>query len=642
MTNSINRNSCPRGMENRTGECSLCPPGKFSDGTQNCKNCAVGAYSSVSGASSCSKCALHFFSDTQGSTTCNECPSPTKTLSSGSIGLDSCILQTCSGSSMPNVTSTNATSSSSVYFYLSFAQTRADSFFKAVVDCASLWHGGQLPIPDSDSLHSTLLSLNTVSGFWLGAYVYRTNNANLFQWQNRADPFGNYTWATSTTINPAEGSINALFIDTNPPATLSSNPAYSGQTMRVCQVKDTYCSPTSGCGAGRYLDVSQLPYVCKDCPAGQYQEHTNVAFCKSCPAGKYSTSGQTDCAVCPAGKFQNQTGSSGCILCAPGFYQDENNSIACKYCKAGSYQHAQDSTFCISCEPGRFQSLDKASFCRDCSPGSFQPSLSSTTCILCQVGKYNANASSSHQCIECPAGRFQTSTGASGCKQCGLGSYSRFGGSSVCFYCPVSSYSSTQESSSCISCPDLAITESLGSKSIDDCSFCIKGYYGNPKNKSTPCKLCPVNTPGLSCPEKSLIPLVDHGYYRDGESDVSRVYVCNPPRACMETGFEIATKCETGFTGFLCGKCAEDFFRSGSECKSCPSRPVRALMISLFCLLLAVLMYRVSLTKSQIPPDVRILLQAIQTMALFPSISVKWPPFVREVLRWYSISVSFQ
>lgn len=46
------------------------------------------------------------------------------------------------------------------------------------------------------------------------------------------------------------------------------------------------------------------------------------------------------------------------------------------------------------------------------------------------------------------------------------------------------------------------------------------------------------------------------------------------------------------------------------------------------------------MSKNQISPDVRATLQALQTIALFPNITTKWPAFVLSVFQFYSLSVT--
>jgi hypothetical protein len=117
-------------------------------------------------------------------------------------------------------------------------------------------------------------------------------------------------------------------------------------------------------------------------------------------------------------------------------------------------------------------------------------------------------------------------------------------------------------------------------------------------------------------------------------------YRCNPEVACAVTGYQEQTTCGAGYSGFACGNCDLGYYKQNANCKKCPSEFVQGLVIFLFAAFLVVVVFRFTTASSEIPSDVRIILQAVQMIAIFPNVSVKWPSFLYTILQILSISVS--
>lgn len=210
----------------------------------------------------------------------------------------------------------------------------------------------------------------------------------------------------------------------------------------------------------------------------------------------------------------------------------------------------------------------------------------------------------------------------------------------MCSYCPFGTYSERSGQSYCSACYLHSTSISQGSNSPSLC-VCSAQYYGAPPNRT--CTICPVQV-GLSCPVNSTIPFVSAGYYRagvigsGGEADVSQ---CIPPSACMETNYSETTPCATGYTGVRCGTCDTSYYSSDSTCKSCPADIAKFGTISAAAVGLLLILYRVSSSGSQLPPDIRITLQAVQMIALYPNVSTKWPEPIVRMFNLLSITVLF-
>jgi hypothetical protein len=116
--------------------------------------------------------------------------------------------------------------------------------------------------------------------------------------------------------------------------------------------------------------------------------------------------------------------------------------------------------------------------------------------------------------------------------------------------------------------------------------------------------------------------------------------VCSPGEACLKTGFDEYTTCGRGYSGLMCAACAKNFYKFYGTCKDCPSETIKALTIVAAVLLLSILLWRIMDRRTQIPTDVRLVVQTLQLIALFPNISVKWPKFLLTLFQLTSIFVS--
>jgi hypothetical protein len=299
---------------------------------------------------------------------------------------------------------------------------------------------------------------------------------------------------------------------------------------------------------------------------------------------------------CPVGKFTSSAGSSSCATCPAGNYI---NGSSCNKCTPGYYSITAQSK-CDFCSPGKYSSLPGSTTCSNC-VGGISPSNASSSCQVCTAGFYS------------PAGL-------------------------LCLPCPISLYANTSGLTICHTCDPMTNTQLEGSTSKSAC-LCQAGYYGDVSVEQ--CRPCSQG-PAFICPFGSRIPWISTGYYRAGPTGEAAniVFTCSPTTACVRTEYDTTTTCGQGYTGFLCGECSNLYYKYSGTCKKCPGNLEKGLSIFAATLVLVLLIWRLSDQKTQIPTDVRVTIQALQMLALFPNISSKWPPFLNNLFQVFSILVS--
>ncbi len=303
-----------------------------------------------------------------------------------------------------------------------------------------------------------------------------------------------------------------------------------------CLCNAGYTGPDGGscsaCGQGKYKSLTGSA-SCLSCVAGKFSTSTaatDATVCTSCEQGKYSATvgatsessctfcqdgqgspagsdAQSDCYDCTAGKYSRQapTGILACTDCAAGSYALWSKTSYCTYCDSGTYsgtlglatkctfcpsgkshsnQSATSVSQCVDCVAGKYSSQQESwlswfsrrrSFCASCPAGKSSPAGSdaSSDCQNCQAGK-SSDAGST--CVDCAAGKYSSSTGASYCSNCAGGKTSPAGSdaSSDCTDCPVAKFSYWGET--CTNC-NHGKTSPARSDAWSDCTNCAAGKY---------------------------------------------------------------------------------------------------------------------------------------------------------------------
>uniref|UniRef100_A0A3Q3BLT6 Signal peptide, CUB and EGF-like domain-containing protein 1 n=1 Tax=Haplochromis burtoni TaxID=8153 RepID=A0A3Q3BLT6_HAPBU len=161
------------------------------------------------------------------------------------------------------------------------------------------------------------------------------------------------------------------------------------------------------CGVGTFYSGEQEQ--CVQCPPGTYQDTVGQLSCEPCP----STEGQgiagaknvSQCGgQCPVGHFSDD-GFRPCQPCALGFYQPEPGRVLCFPCGGGLMTKYEGSVSFRDCE-ARVH----------CAPGHYYNS-STHRCIRCPAGTYQSESSQNY-CITCPGNTTTDFDGATNVSQC--------------------------------------------------------------------------------------------------------------------------------------------------------------------------------------------------------------------------------
>jgi hypothetical protein len=611
--------SCPMGrFQNQTNvvDCIDCISGTFtnSTGQSSCLPCAPGFFSTSAASQSCSSCGAGFFSNVSGfasNCTSNACPLGTFSVSGQSY---------CTNCSSGTFAATTGRSSCAICPSGTFATSSGQSF------CGTCPYG-TYAIDGS----STCLSCPA------GTY---TTGPSSFCSSCQTGRYQSLTGQTLCNLCPSGTFAN----------TTGSSACIACEVGKFSTGNSPGSSICIDCAVGLYTNITSQS-TCISCSSGYYSAVSGASFCEVCRAGNFSTGGAL-CTPCVPGTYSNVNGLSACFLCFPGMYATLHGSSSCTLCGSGNFSDSV--TQCRPCQPGKYTSINGEStcsnctagktstigltFCSSCAAGTFSSVTGSPECLPCPSGKYTMIAEQT-ACTECPNGTSAAATGASVCSPCQLGRFSDRSEAKVipCGLCPVTSYANQTGSTSCFRCNALTDTKSEGSTSILQC-LCQSGYYGNVQVEE--CRPCS-QSEAFSCPTGSVIPWIAPGYFRSGPSgEASNIaYICSPTVACSKTEFDAFTTCGTGYTGFICGECDNGFYKYSGACKHCPTDLAKWLTIIGAVIFLLLLVWRVTDQRSQIPTDVRVTVQALQLIALFPNISVKWPKFLITIFQFYSIFV---
>jgi hypothetical protein len=90
---------------------------------------------------------------------------------------------------------------------------------------------------------------------------------------------------------------------------------------------------------------------------------------------------------------------------------------------------------------------------------------------------------------------------------------------------------------------------------------------------------------------------------------------------------------------YVCGECDQGFYKFASEWKHCPSDFIKAVTIIGALLVCLVLIGRLLGSQVRMSANLRVTFQAMQIVALFPNITVKWPSFLINIFQWMSFLV---
>jgi len=185
--------------------------------------------------------------------------------------------------------------------------------------------------------------------------------------------------------------------------------------------------------------------------------------------------------------------------------------------------------------------------------GGGQTEVPADRALWCSPGEYMPNAS-----LElCPKGTFASSS-----------EWNR----EACVMVPAGFYQNKEGASDFVKCvEELGETSAAGSES---CNLCMIGYY----RYNDRCELCPEHAECLDGDKFYVEPGFWQAQPRDGSGsrgasapDATEIIACSVKDACTGTSANTATDgCALGYSGPLCGVCADDHFRSTTRsCEKC-------------------------------------------------------------------------
>ena len=488
--------------------CTGCEVGKYSaavgsSAASACKHCDAGKYTNLRGSASCASCPVGRYDGTTGTEYCIECATG---MYNAMIMITTCIACPAGELSDP------------VY-----------SDYQAVLATATLG--------STNAGAGACVATNACPA---GKYAAKSNAGGYCN----ACPAGRYTATAGSTdvagcILCAVGKYNTRFAQTSEDACVDCSPGkyvtvagsdeasdciacaagkYVGtdDSCTVVGMVDCFGSCVPGCAAFNGATWNDEPSDCVDCAAGKYSSVSgsiSVDDCTDCIAGKYgAVVGSADCIDCEVGKYVDVTGSdqmSDCIDCVAGKYidvaggDDASDCIACAVGKHVPVAHATQLEGNCSlidsglvecngvCVPGLCMLgecvNDEPGDCIDCAAGQFSPTPGATVCGDCVVGRYIdvSGSDAVTDCIACVAGKYIDASGSGHCINCVAGKYIDATGSSQtsdCIDCVAGKYSDVAGSDAvtdCIDCVAAKYITLAGSDHASDCIDCAAGQYGS-------------------------------------------------------------------------------------------------------------------------------------------------------------------
>ena len=500
--------------------CALCPPGAFGGGQGQtlCRGCAPGAYAGMSGASKCAPCAAGSYAPNASSASCTPCDA-------GTYG-------TVNGS-------TRACAANCVNDF-------GNAFFSAPGASACVYcvggvvqDGGRLCLGCGRGSYETDVVVTTSN---VTARVCRPCALGLAQ---TATAFAGNASACQPCPAPAYASLNGSVCVPSPLG-------FAPQLLLAPSGGSTACV---ACAAGTFRGVNET--ACTACPAGAWSPYDASSTCLRCVPGTFRGA-QATCQRCPSGAYAGVFGASVCTQCPPG-QQASATRTSCEPCAAGYYASTPGAV-CVLCPDGLTSTAASASTgCTQCPTNTLLRGPG--VCGGCDAGKYLSvdidpldGVNPVHaSCVQCPAGTFSSSPGATSASACDAGgclprSLVPLANASGCGPCPPGSQSTDGRAcqpcaaglyspdgyGGCRPCPPGFFTTLTLGASL--CTPCAPGSFANASTGSLGCALCApgayANTSGQSACQRCAL---------DAFADTSGSVACQPRKtACNASQFVVA------------------------------------------------------------------------------------------------------
>ncbi|XP_060885703.1 signal peptide, CUB and EGF-like domain-containing protein 1 isoform X1 [Labrus mixtus] len=196
---------------------------------------------------------------------------------------------------------------------------------------------------------------------------------------------------------------------------------FSGTEYEVAQKPSRVPEGAEACSTGQVLRDGK----CVSCGVGTFYSGEQEQ-CVQCPPGTYQdTSGQLSCEPCPSTEGQGIAGAKNVSQCGgqcPAGHYSADGFRPCQTCPLGTYQPEPGRVLCFSCGGGLMTKYEGSVSFRDCEAK-----------VHCAPGHYYN--SSTHRCIRCPAGTYQSDFGQNYCITCPGNTTTDFDGATNVSHC---------------------------------------------------------------------------------------------------------------------------------------------------------------------------------------------------------------
>ncbi|XP_051809851.1 signal peptide, CUB and EGF-like domain-containing protein 1 isoform X3 [Acanthochromis polyacanthus] len=196
---------------------------------------------------------------------------------------------------------------------------------------------------------------------------------------------------------------------------------FSGTEYEVAQKPSRVPEGAETCSTGQVLRDGK----CVSCAVGTFYSGEQEQ-CVQCPPGTYQdTEGQLSCEPCPSTEGQGITGAKNVSQCGgqcPAGQFSADGFRPCQPCPLGSYQPEPGRVLCFTCGGGLMTRYEGSVSFRDCEAK-----------VHCAPGHYYN--SSTHRCIRCPAGTYQSEFGQNYCITCPGNTTTDFDGATNVSHC---------------------------------------------------------------------------------------------------------------------------------------------------------------------------------------------------------------
>ncbi|XP_059181518.1 signal peptide, CUB and EGF-like domain-containing protein 1 isoform X2 [Centropristis striata] len=196
---------------------------------------------------------------------------------------------------------------------------------------------------------------------------------------------------------------------------------FSGTEYEVAQKPSRVPDGAEACSTGQVLREGK----CVSCGVGTFYSGEQEQ-CVQCPPGSYQdTVGQLSCEPCPSTEGQGIAGAKNVSQCGgqcPAGHFSADGFRPCQPCALGSYQPEPGRVLCFLCGGGIMTKYEGSMSFRDCEAK-----------VHCAPGHYYN--SSTHRCIRCPAGTYQSEFGQNYCITCPGNTTTDFDGATNVSHC---------------------------------------------------------------------------------------------------------------------------------------------------------------------------------------------------------------